>query len=97
MKTDNKNSEKDLNANPESRLNTNKPVSKPERFPESNEVRGEIRKDEPKQKEKDDDIELLANEVKGTVSERKTGSSPGDTAGVADLDRTMRRSRRFKD
>ena len=59
MKTDNRNSEKDLNANPESRLNTNKPVSKPDRFPESNEARGEIRKDEPTEKKKvfvDDEV-----------------------------------------
>lgn len=94
MKTDNRNSEKDLNANPESGLNTNKPVSKPDRFPESHEATGEIRKEE--RKDKDDDIELLAKEVKGTVSERNTGSDPGDTAGVADVDRGMRRSRRYR-
>lgn len=99
MKTDNRNSEKDLNANPESRLNTNKPVGKPDRFPESNEAKGEIHPDEREDKpnkKKDGDIELLANEVKGTVSERNTGSNPGDTAGVADVDRGMRRSRRTR-
>ena len=48
MKTDNRDSEKDLNANPESRLNTNKPVTRPERFPESLEARDEIvNKDHP--------------------------------------------------
>ena len=46
------------------------------------------------QKEKDDDIELLANDVQGTVSSRDTSSSPEDIAGVADIDRGMRRSRR---
>ena len=35
MRTDNKDSEKDLNANPDSKLNTNKPVTKPDRFPEN--------------------------------------------------------------
>lgn len=98
MKTDNRNSEKDLNANPESTLNTNKPISRPDRFPESQEAAGEIRKEEQREKAKkeDDDVELLANEVKGTVSERSTGSEPGDTAGVADVDRGMRRSRRYR-
>lgn len=98
MKTDNKDSEKDLNANPESRLNTNKPVSKPDRFPESNETKDEFEKraheDAKKDANKDADIELLASEVKGTVGTRETSTSPEDTAGVSDLDRGMRRARR---
>ena len=107
MKTDNKNSEKDLNANPDSSLNTNKPLSRPERvpagsqrpdrFPESHEANGELEKVEHeklKSEKKDDDIELLAGEVEGTVSSRDTGSDPEDIAGVSDLDRGMRRARR---
>ena len=60
MRTDNRDSEKDLNANPDSKLNTNKPISKPdattgsrrpgsnpERFPESQQARDEMeRQDE---------------------------------------------------
>lgn len=94
MKTDNRNPEKDLNANPESKLNTNKPVSKPNRFPESHQAKEEVEKKE--NKGKDDDIELLAGEVKGTVSDRDTSSAPEDIAGVSDLDRGMRRSRRYR-
>ena len=97
MKTDNRDAEKDLNANPESRLNTNKPVSRPERFPESHQAHDEMEKVERAEKmegrktKKDSDIELLAQDVKGTVSSRDTSSSPADIAGVADLDRGMRR------
>jgi|SRR5687767_1208404 len=97
MKTDNRDSEKDLNANPESSLNTNKPVSRPTIFPESLEAKDEIvNKDHPRKgnEAKDDDIELLAGEVSGTVSSRDTSSDPADIAGVADLDRGMRRARR---
>ena len=112
MRTENKDSEKDLNANPDSKLNTNKPISKPdattgsrrpdsnqERFPESQQARDEMeRQDEMERStpagEKDDEIELLANDVTGTVSSRDTSSSPEDIAGVADLDRGMRRARR---
>jgi hypothetical protein len=97
MRTDNRDSEKDLNANPESRLNTNKPVSKPDRFPESNQAKDELEKVEHphnEQPEKDDDIELLAQDVEGTVSSRDTSSDPDDIAGVADIDRGMRRARR---
>lgn len=101
MRTDNKNSEKDLNANPESRLNTNRPVSRPaDTFPESLQARDEMEKVERTEKiehrehKKDDDIELLAQDVKGTVSDRDTSSSPEDIAGVADLDRGMRRGSR---
>jgi hypothetical protein len=97
MKTDNRDSEKDLNANPESRLNTNRPLPDPdqdaERFPESNVMREEL-EDSAVEEEKDDsDIESLANDT-GTVGERTTGSSPNDIAGVADLDRGMRRAKR---
>lgn len=92
MRTDNKNSEKDLNANPESRLNTNKPLARPGKFPESRQARDEMKK--KAHKKKDDDIELLAADVEGTVGIRKTSSSPDDIAGVADLDRGMRRARR---
>jgi len=94
MKTDNRDSEKDLNANPESRLNTNRTPRKPERFPESPATKEELKRQE--KKENDDNIELLAADVKGTVSERDTGSSPEDIAGVSDLDRGMRRSRRHR-
>ena len=112
MRTDNRDSEKDLNAKPDSKLNTNKPISKPdattgsrrpdsnqERFPESQQARDEMeRQDEMERStpagEKDDEIELLANDVTGTVSSRDTSSSPEDIAGVADLDRGMRRARR---
>jgi hypothetical protein len=92
MKTDNRDSEKDLNANPESKLNTNKPSRK--RFPESQQARDEIEKRE--HPVKDDDIELLADEVKGTVSTRDTSSDPEDIAGVSDLDQGMRRARKRK-
>lgn len=93
MKIENRNSEKDLNANPESRLNTNKPVTKPERFPESNLAKDEIEKMKDEEK-KDSDIELLADDVSGTVSDRNTSSSPDDIAGVSDIDRGMRRAKR---
>lgn len=101
MKTDNRNSEKDLNANPDSELNTNKPVSKKDRFPESPEAREEMERQNEENRnspagKKDGDIELLADDVAGTVSSRDTSSSPADIAGVADLDRGMRRSRRNK-
>lgn len=96
MKTDNRNSEKDLNANPNSGLNKNKPLSGREHFPESQQARDEIakRKHPEQRKKKDDDIELLANDVKGTVSDRDTSSDPGDIAGVSDLDNGMRRAKR---
>lgn len=97
MKTDNRNSEKDLNANPDSRLNTNKPASNPDRFPESHLSKDEMEKRErehPSNKKDDSDIELLAGEVKGTVSNRDTSSDPEDIAGVSDLDSGMRRARR---
>ncbi|MEX2234661.1 MAG: hypothetical protein WD824_21025 [Cyclobacteriaceae bacterium] len=92
MKTDNKNSEKDLNANPESRLNTNKPVKKPGKFPESQQAKDELEKLE--HEKKDSDIELLADDVKGTVSSRDTSTDPEDIAGISDLDSGMRRARR---
>lgn len=91
MRTDNKNSEKDLNGNPESSLNTRRPTG--ERFPESDQARDEIRK-QKQPHEKDDDIDLLAQDVQGTVSSRDTSSDPEDIAGVSDLDTGMRRSRR---
>jgi hypothetical protein len=94
MRTDNRDSEKDLNANPESRLNTNKPISRPDRFPESLQAKDELDKCEQEEAKKDADIELLAGEVQGTVSSRDTSSSPEDIAGVADLDRGMRRAKR---
>ena len=96
MRTENKDSEKDLNANPESTLNTNKPVSKPdrERFPESPEAEEEMEKRRREEANKDADIELLASDVSGTVSNRDTGSDPQDIAGVSDLDRGMGRAKR---
>lgn len=93
MKTENSNSEKDLNANPESSLNTKKPVPKPDRFPESPLTKEEMERRDNKAKD-DSDIELLADDVEGTVRGRQTSSSPGDIAGVSDLDRGMRRARR---
>jgi hypothetical protein len=92
MKTDNRDSEKDLNANPESSLNTNKPLSRPNTFPESLQAKDDMKK--KMRKKKDDDIELLAGEVKGSVSSRDTSSDPEDIAGVSDLDHGLRRSRR---
>lgn len=94
MRTDNKNSEKDLNASPESSLNTNKPLPRPNTFPESQQAKDKMEKQKHKKKKKDDDIELLAGEVKGTVSSRDTSSDPADIAGVSDLDQGLRRSRR---
>ena len=101
MRTDNKNSEKDLNANRESRLNTNRPVTRPaDTFPESRQAHGEMEKVERTERieddnrEKDDNIELLAQDVNGTVSARDTSSSPEDIAGVPDLDGGMRRGSR---
>jgi hypothetical protein len=98
MRTDNRDSEKDLNANPDSKLNTNKPVSNPDRFPESNETKDEFeqkaREEAKREANKNADLELLAGEVTGTVSSRDTSSSPEDIAGVADLDRGMRRAKR---
>ena len=92
MRTDNKDSEKDLNANPDSSLNTNRPATG-SRFPESHQAHDEIKKQRGPE-EKDDDIELLAQDVQGTVSSRDTSSDPEDIAGVSDLDQGMRRSRR---
>ena len=99
MRTDNRDSEKDLNANPESTLNSNKPVSKPERFPESHEAKGEMEKqkrEHPDDANRSADLELLAagGDAGGTVSARETGSNPEDIAGVSDLDRGMRRAKR---
>lgn len=105
MRTENSDSEKDLNANPESSLNTRKPVARPDRFPESREAQGEMEKVKRQQQEeqeevdakeekKDDNIELLADDVRGTVSSRDTSSDPNDIAGVADLDRGLKRGRR---
>ncbi|HEX8039133.1 MAG TPA: hypothetical protein VF490_08265 [Chryseosolibacter sp.] len=92
MKTENWDSEKDLNANPESRLNTNRPVTRPDRFPESAQAKDEEQK--LRNKKPDTDIEQLADDVTGTVGERETGSNPSDIAGVSDIDRGMRRARR---
>lgn len=47
-------------------------------------------------KKDDEDLQRLADEIDGTVGSRQTGSSPEDIAGVADLDRGMRRARRNK-
>src|SRR3546814_18997891 len=59
-----------------------------DRFPESQQARDEMeRLKEEQQKEKDDDIELLADDVQGTVSTRETGSSQEDIDGVDDIDR----------
>jgi hypothetical protein len=93
MRTENSDSEKDLNANPDSKLNTNRPISGKERFPESLQAKDDLEKREHPDKD-DSDIELLAGEVKGTVSSRDTSSDPEDIAGVADIDRGMRRARR---
>lgn len=92
MKTENWDSEKDLNANPESRLNTNRPVTRPDRFPESNQAKDEEQK--LRNRKTDTDIGQLSDEVTGTVGERETGSDPSDIAGVSDIDRGMRRARR---
>jgi hypothetical protein len=43
------------------------------------------------QKDKDSDVEDLANDVKGTVGSRQTGTSNEDIAGVADIDRGLER------
>lgn len=97
MRTDNRDSEKDLNANPDSKLNTNKPASDAERFPESKLAKDEMEKqkrEHPDMKKDDSNIELLAADVKGTVSDRDTSSDPEDIAGVSDLDTGMRRARR---
>lgn len=85
-------SEKDLNANPESSLNTNRPVSKPDRFPESAQAKDEEEK--RRHKKRDSDIEALADDVAGSVGQRETGGNPEDIAGVSDIDRGMRRARR---
>jgi len=102
MKTDNKDSEKDLNANPDSSLNTNRTTGEHDRFPESRQARDEMelqrRREEMaarEKKEKDNsNIESLADDVAGTVGDRTTGSNPRDIAGVSDIDRGMRRGRR---
>lgn len=109
MKTDNRDSEKDLNANPDSELNTNKPITEPDRFPESPEAREEMKRREVEKREMEKremekreqpdpnraaDLELLAGDVSGNVSSRSTGSNPEDIAGVSDLDRGMRRGKR---
>jgi hypothetical protein len=93
MKTENSDSEKDLNANPDSSLNTNKPLKKPNRFPESRPAKGAV-SDADEAGEKDSDIELLAEDVAGSVGARETGSSPSDIAGVSDIDTGMRRAKR---
>lgn len=95
MRTDNRDSEKDLNANPDSKLNTNKPVTRPDTFPESNQAKDEFEKRAHEEEaNRNADLELLAGEVSGTVSSRDTSSSPEDIAGIADLDRGMRRAKR---
>lgn len=92
MKRKNWDPEKDLNANPESKLNTNRPVTKPDRFPESRQAKDEQEK--LRHKKPDSGIEQLSDDVAGAVGERETGSNPSDIAGVSDIDRGMRRSRR---
>ncbi|MEO5602332.1 MAG: hypothetical protein ABIR06_15530 [Cyclobacteriaceae bacterium] len=92
MKTDNKNSEKDLNGNPESQLNTNKPASKSDGFPES--PMNEEKKNQKKKNKKDSDTGLLLDESPSSVGERTTGTSPSDIAGVSDLDTGMRRAKK---
>jgi len=71
-----------------------------ERFPESNMSKDqredaehvEKKRQEPNQDSSD--IQQLADDVEGTVGSRVTSSSPDDIAGVADLDRGMRRAKR---
>lgn len=92
MKTDNKNSEKDLNGNPESRLNTNQPVSKQGSFPES--PMNEEKKNQKKKNKKNSDTGPLLDESPSSVGERATGTSPSDIAGVSDLDTGMRRAKK---
>ncbi len=71
---------------------------RPDRFPESSmskDQRADVERIRQGRGEKDSsDIEQLADDVKGTVGSRETGSSPQDIAGVADLDRGLRRRRR---
>ena len=92
MKTDNKNSEKDLNGNPESQLNTNKPGSKPGGFPES--PMNDEKKNQKKKSKKDSDAGPMLDESPSSVGERATGSSPSDIAGVSDIDTGMRRAKK---
>lgn len=71
---------------------------RPDRFPESSMTKDQ-RKDVEKMKRPDGEkeeptIQELADNLDNTVGRRKTGSSPTDTAGVADLDQGLRRSRR---
>lgn len=74
MKTENKNSEKDLNGNPESRLNTRKPsAKKPGKFPESNLAKDEIAKSK-REKVKDSDNKLPADEEDAAATERNSSS-----------------------
>ena len=40
---------------------------------------------------KDTDLDPLTKDVKGTVGSRKTGSATDDIAGVADIDRDLKR------
>ena len=68
---------------------------RPDKFPESRMHKDQREDTERVQREKDDsNIEELAADTEGTVGSRVTGSSPEDIAGVSDLDRGMRRSRR---
>ena len=68
---------------------------RPDHFPESRMHKDQREDAERVKREKDDsNIEDLATDVEGTVGSRTTGSSPEDIAGVSDLDRGMRRSRR---
>lgn len=43
------------------------------------------------QKRKDNDLNTDLNNQRGSVGSRQTGSSPDDIAGVADIDRDLKR------
>lgn len=103
MKNDHRKSGRDLNidlnreqtAGSDDKLNRDIHKSlQSERFPDSSMTKDQ-RKDTEKVKEKDDsNIEELAADVEGTVGTRNTSSDPDDIAGVADLDKGLRRAKR---
>lgn len=103
MKTKNKNSaidhsddqSRNRNLNSDNTLNRDiNKNSQAERFPESSMNKSSREDAEKTNKEEDDStIESLADDVH-MVGSRATSSSPDDIAGVADLDKGMRRAKR---
>lgn len=89
-----KDSKRDTALNSENNLNRDiNRNSQAERFPESTMNKSSREDAEAVNEEDDSTLEALADDVH-MVGSRTTSSAPDDIAGVADLDKGMRRSKR---